>query len=425
MAGAGGLSPEAAAVLAQVEAGLPEGRFVVALSGGADSAVLAWAVSQCSPHARALSVDHGLAGSPRLMTAAVEIAETLGLAHEVVPAESSESSETALRSTRYSALERAADSGEIVLTGHTLDDQAETVLGNVLRGTGTAGLGGIPAARGRFVRPLLAVSRSEVRHVAAELGLPFADDPQNSDLDVRRNHLRRETIPRLAARFNPRLVSALARLAASALADDDVLEDRAAGIPVTGRDGAVIVPAAYLATLPMAVAARVARRAIREARGPHAGTADEVGAVLGAVEGTSTTIGGGVDVLREGPWVVLVTAKPHHPPEVEIEVGREVEFGDWLFRAEDGSQSVGRFGVTLGRPRRLAVRTALADERIAITGGTKRVGDALAEAGVPDRMRPVWPVIDADGTIAWIAGVRAAPAPTPASGLTVRARRRS
>ena len=108
-----------------------------------------------------------------------------------------------------------------------------------------------------------------------------------------------------------------------------------------------------------------------------------------------------------------------------MEVGCEVAFGDWVVTAEAGSQSIGRFGTTIVRPDHLVVRTARADERIAIIGGSKRVGDALAEAGVPQRVRSGWPVLVTNGTIAWIAGVRAAPAAPGAPRITIRARRSS
>ena len=417
------MSAAAAALLARVRQRLPEAPVIVALSGGADSAVLGWAVSQSTKLARAVSVDHGLPGSAELMDAAAAIAEMIGLRHEVVVAQPSRSSETALRETRYAALGAVAEENEVILTGHTVDDQAETVLGNVLRGTGATGLSGIPARRGQIMRPLLDVTRSETRLVAEELGLPFADDPQNSDVGVRRNRIRNETIPTLANRFNPRLVEALARLASSAAADDEVLESRAAKVPVIHRDGAVVVPAAVLATLPPAIAARVARRALRAVRGPHAGTAFEVAAILDAVTDSAVTIGGAVDVHREGPWLVLVADEPVIPPASEIEVGSEVGFGDWVVSVESGSRSIGRFSVSIPLPRRLVVRAAMPSERIAIAGGSKRVGDALAEAGVPLRVRPRWPVVEADGTIVWLAGVRAAPSAVQSPLITVRVRR--
>jgi tRNA(Ile)-lysidine synthase len=306
---------------ARVAARLPQAPLVVALSGGADSAVLAWAVSQCSNRVRTVSVDHGMEASDSLMRAAADISQMLELSHQIVVAEPSSDSETALRESRYAALQGAALAGEVILTGHTLDDQAETVLGNILRGTGVSGLGGIPAARGRFRRPLLDIGRAEIRDLAKVLELPFVDDPQNEDPGVRRNRIRNETIPLLADQFNPRPVEALGRLASSAVADDVVLETRAARVQVTQRDGALVVPAAALATLPLAVSVRVVRRALRMIRGPHPGTSYEILSVLQAVGGTAVTIGSGVDVRREGPWLVFVAEDVAVPAPAEIKIG--------------------------------------------------------------------------------------------------------
>ena len=254
MAGTGGLSPAAEDLAAVVAAAMPGSPVVVALSGGADSAVLAWAVARTGVPTRAVTIDHGLPGSPPLVAAAEEIASALGLPHRVIPVETRSDSETDLRQARLAALEAACDPGEVVATGHTRDDLAETVFGNVLRGTGTAGLAGIPPERGPFVRPLLAADRETVRRVATDLGLPFADDPQNEDPNVRRNRIRNDVLPRLAEEFNPRLVEALARLGAAAGADDALLEERAARIPVRSGDGAVLAPAAALQALPVPVA---------------------------------------------------------------------------------------------------------------------------------------------------------------------------
>lgn len=422
MADQGGLSPRALRLVRRVGEVLPSGPVAVALSGGADSAVLAWAVAQ-NRQVRAISVDHGLPGSAALMAAAAAIAERLQLPHATVAAAASGTTETALRTTRLAALRSEAREGEVVLTGHTLDDQAETVLGNVLRGTGTAGLAGIPSLRVPFLRPLLGERRASLRAIATELDLPFADDPQNEDLDIRRNLLRKETIPALAERYNPRLVEALGRLGAHAADDEALLADRASRVPLRVTDEAVLIPAAALWGVPQSVAARVARRALRAARGPHAGSASEVSSVLEAVCGSSTTIGGGFQVLREGPWVAVVGPDVAVPAPAEVSTDSRVRFGAWTFAVGDLHPEVGRFRAVIPHGERMVVRAAAAGDRIAIRSGAKRVADALAESGVPLRLRRRWPVVDVDGTIAWIPGVRAADLDSRQATIVVRARR--
>ena len=114
-----------------------------------------------------------------------------------------------------------------MLVGHSRDDQAETVLLNVLRGAGVPGLAGMPARRGAIVRPLLDVPRADLAAVCAGLGLAPLDDPMNADPAHRRVWLRREVIPALEAGADRDLRAVLARQAALARADSDLLDELA------------------------------------------------------------------------------------------------------------------------------------------------------------------------------------------------------
>ncbi len=315
MAAAGGLTPGLQAVLDA--AGLAGARVLVALGGGADSAVLAWAVGEMGCPVRAATVDHGLPASPALIAAAQAVAAHLGIGHRVVPAPAAGASEAALRAARYRALEAEARPDEVIATGHTADDQAETVLGNLLRGAGAGGLSGIPERRGRWARPLLAVSREEVRAAADRLGLPYVDDPGNADLTRRRNVLRHEVLPLLAARIGPGVRAAITRAAALMAADDAALEARAAAVPLRRAGGAVRLPAAALATLPPPIAARAARRALRLLLDPYPGHGQDVEAILLAASAAGPAarpLQGGYLAVREGPWVVLRPAAPRLRP---------------------------------------------------------------------------------------------------------------
>jgi tRNA(Ile)-lysidine synthase len=142
--------------------------------------------------------------------------------------------EAAARQLRYDWLVRAAHEAGAgyIATGHTADDQAETVLHHLLRGTGLRGLAGIAARRRldphvELIRPLLAASRADVLAYLAELKQPHRDDSSNRNLDYTRNRIRHELLPQLAAQFNPGVVSALARLAAQVAEAYQDLEDAA------------------------------------------------------------------------------------------------------------------------------------------------------------------------------------------------------
>lgn len=428
-------SAMAASVRARAQ--VPSGPVLVALSGGADSAVLAWLLSVSHQPVRALFVDHALEGSLMLQAAAISIADHLGMKFDSVPApigRDEPSFEDAARAARYEALQAAAKPDEVIVTGHTADDQAETVLGHFLRGAGAAGLAGIPARRGRIARPLLAIARQETRALARELGLPFVDDPQNQSFRLRRNRLRHELIPHLEESYNPQLRSALRRTAALMAADDDALEGLAARVPFVLDGEAVAIPSTLLGVLNEAVATRVVRRAVREIRGPHAGSHHEVTAVL-EVAGRrrrGAELSGGIRVEREGPMVVLSSQPPIPLEAVPVEVPAVLSFDRW------------RLALTLAgetpRPRPLGscvlvldaaltgsiltVRPPVSGDRIGIATGSKPVADAMAEAGVPRRLRLRWPVLIAEEKVAAIPGARvadwAAPRPTTARYLVAR-----
>jgi tRNA(Ile)-lysidine synthase len=406
MARTGGLTaPELDAFVATVVPRLPDPPVVVALSGGADSAALAFAVVSRGGPARAVTVHHHLPGSAAMVQAAARIAERLGLPHQVIDVSGGES-ETELRERRLTAIESIMGDGETVVTGHTRDDQAETVLGNLLRGTGLSGLAGIPSRRGAWVRPMLDIPRATAREVATLAGLAFADDPQNDDPAIRRNRLRAETIPALASAFNPELLAALARTGRLAGADDALLGRRADAVPLRWEEGAVLIPVASLIALPQPIASRVVRRALRLMLEPYPGTFADVAAVLGAVAGPAASLSGGLIAARERPYVALHRGDRPEPLEpVELSVPGAARFGGW--KIESGRVGLGRNGAMIAADGPLMVRAVRPGDRISIRGGSKKVSDALAEAGVPLRLRPRWPVVESGGRIAWLVSIRA------------------
>ncbi|MFC5907038.1 tRNA lysidine(34) synthetase TilS, partial [Streptacidiphilus monticola] len=170
--------------------------------------------------------------------------------------------EAAARDARYAALDRAAEryGASAVLLGHTRDDQAETVLLGLARGSGTRSLSGMPAQTGRYRRPFLELDRSTTRQACAVLDLPVWDDPHNSDPAYARSRVRHEVLPVLEKHLGGGVVDALARTARLFRDDADALDAWAARAEAhaTHPDG-LDVPA--LADLPPAVRRRVLRRA--------------------------------------------------------------------------------------------------------------------------------------------------------------------
>jgi tRNA(Ile)-lysidine synthase len=272
---------------------LPSGPVVVALSGGADSAALAYLALRAGHEVSTVHVDHGFPDSLTMSTAALAVADALDVSLRTVrvDVERGPSREEQARKARYEALHALEAT---VLTGHTRDDNVETVLMNLIRGTGVRGLGGIPAHRPPNVyRPMLRVTRSETREIAVLAQLPFVDDPMNQDLSLTRNRVRQVVLPRLRE-INPQVVEAVDRLARSARADVGLLDDMAAS------HFRPVIPISVVMTLPKPIAERILVEAL-EAHGIGA-TADRIARMWRVATGESDRqdLAEGRTVTRDG-----------------------------------------------------------------------------------------------------------------------------
>ena len=285
------LGPATLAVVQAVDAALSpaDPGLLVACSGGADSLALAAAARQVAGRralpCSAVVVDHALQEDSAAVADQAAVAlRGLGVAdvtvvRVAVQRDSGQGLEAAARTARYAALRvaAAASAGEgppPVLLGHTRDDQAETVLLGLARGSGTRSLAGMAVRSGGLLRPLLGLPRATTEQACAELGLQPWSDPHNDEPGYARVRVRRRVLPVLEAELGPGVAAALARTAALARDDADLLDQLAAeadpGTPTLDCD--------RLAALPAALRGRVLRRWL-VARGAAEVTAEHVRAV--------------------------------------------------------------------------------------------------------------------------------------------------
>jgi tRNA(Ile)-lysidine synthase len=215
--------------------------------------------------------------------------------------------EEAARLARYRFLEAAAhEAGAArIATGHTMNDQAETVLLRLLRGTGPMGLSGIPLRRGvAIIRPMLALERRDILSYLADRGLPYHRDETNRDTAIPRNRIRRELIPYLERRFEPAVVRSLARLASIAADEDAWLASAAASRLKRLLGGAPTAPtldAAALRRLPPALARRVVRAYLLLVKGDLRDVSfDDVEAIRALSNGKRLTLWKGLTIERRG-----------------------------------------------------------------------------------------------------------------------------
>ena len=393
--------------------------LLVALSGGADSAVLAWAIQEDGREARAIHVHHGWPHSDRMAASAAAVADRLGIELERVKVHAGGpgSPEEEARRARYEAFRRMIRAGELIATGHTLTDQAETVLGNLIWGSGLDGLRGIHRRRDSLVRPLIEVTRSETRELACLLAVPFGDDPANRDHSFRRVRIRR-ALAAWERQLAPGMASRLADVARLVEGDLDLLERLGDGVRIEEAESAVRIPAALLRTLPPALAARVVRRGLAALAGGYPGARRDVEAVLRtARDGKPGWVGGGHRVTRVGSNVQIGSHPPTADGPLSWDIARPVRWGTWTWEAWQFDSRPDAFPFSSWRQvfdRRMfagrwpVIRKPTPDDRIAMRSGRKRVHYAMAEAGIPAADRPVWPLLYVGGRVIWIPGVRRA-----------------
>ena len=302
----------------------PGSRVLVAVSGGSDSVALALLLRELSEHGgfslvSLAHINHHLrAEAPRDEEFCRALAERLGLPIRVESVDVRSyavsqrlSLEDAARRLRYESLRRLALEvlADRIAVGHTRDDQAETFLLKLIRGAGMAGLGGIYPQRGDVIRPLLDVSRSELRDYLTSLGQTWVEDATNADLKNPRNRIRHVVLPELNQVAGADTSTAIARAAGLARDDgqwlDELTEGRFAAVVREAADG-LEIDAAALDEQPPPVQRRILLRALRMVSDGREIGLDHVDAALGVAAGLTggADLPGGRVELRRGKLVL-------------------------------------------------------------------------------------------------------------------------
>jgi len=405
---------------------------LVAVSGGADSVALLHVLTRLADELRlrlhVLHVDHGLRpDSPRDAEFVRGLAARLGVPVDVerVTVAHEASLEATARAARYAALEAHADrvGAQRIAVGHTADDQAETVLMRMLGGAGVRGLAGIPAVRGRIVRPLLDVHRSDVVAALHAAGLPWREDPSNRDPKFLRNRIRHDVLPLLGASYSPDVVTTLNRVSRLCRDTVDAIErvarrelDRLASLD----DGAIVLPHAAVAELPRQLAAELLRQAAAGLGGhaplrawAHRGLARVLASPpprrpfrLG---GVTVEVSSGLLRLGRAASRALPTRELAVPGTLALpEIGRVLEARVATATGYSVPRAAYRVAFDAALvPSRLTVRARRRGDRLAaFAGDERRVKTLLIDAKIPRWDRGRVPIVEGDGRILWVAGVR-------------------
>jgi tRNA(Ile)-lysidine synthase len=418
----------------------PGQAVVAAVSGGADSVALTHLLVELSRAgafdlAGLAHLNHQLRGtaSDRDEAFCRRLADGCGVPFDVervdvaAAARRGRSIEEAAREARYAFLERARLrlGAHLVAVAHTRDDQAETVLMRMLSGAGTRGLGAMRPRRGAIVRPLLEVSRRELRDYLAGRDAAFVEDATNADRTRRRNRLRHDVMPHLVAAEGEGAIEALARVATIAQADEDVLEtltDAATARVVVGGDA---LDAARLASEPLALRRRLLGRIAQQWTGRTASfrQIDALERFLGRGVPGRVPLSGGLMELSPAGRVLFIRTRPQPagppswrtwsyalavPGELEIpEAGRlrAMSADDPTAASSGRALTVRLKSEAVGAS--LVVRPWKPGDRVRLPygWGRKKVQDIFVDGKVPRAERHGIPLVVAEnGRILWVPG---------------------
>ena len=405
----------------------PAARVLALLSGGADSVCLAHALAaELGPdRLDVMHINHGLrpaaASDERFCRA---LGERLGVRLHVerVQIEPSGNLEARARDARYAAAEavRLREGLDLVATGHTGSDQAETVLYRLVSSPGRRALLGMAPRRDRIVRPLLQVTGADTRAYCVAAGLPWREDESNEDRSLARNRLRLDVIPALRE-IHPAAESNILSTAAQ-LRDEQAIVERAVdeGLERAGAGGQPpAVEGGRLAAEPPALRRLMLQRlAEQAAAGPVPVGPDRLAEVerLAARGGSGVVdLGGGVRAVAEyGVVRFLRDPDTPAPAAAALPVPGSCRFGAWELECVTGAPTPGELG-TLDEPvldagrlaPTLTVRSWRDGDRMQPLGlgGSKSLQDVFSDRKVPRSLRRSLPVVVSGDEIAWVAGV--------------------
>ena len=321
--------------------------------------------------------------------------------------------ETAARHARYAFLE--AQDADWIATAHHRDDVAETVLMNLLRGSGLAGLCGIPKKRGRYIRPLLDISRAEIEAYAAENGVEFVRDLSNDETEYTRNYIRNEIMPRLM-RVNAQAAAHIAQAARRLAEDEAALMQMARDADcIEEEEDGICIGLDSLAVLPEAVKKRVVRLAFEKRFGLRDVESKHVRDILALAEigesGKRLDVGNGLTAVNIYGKMMIgrIKEKAYNEDSVSFFGPGRYEFGGLEFVCSlclepvfgDGAEYFDGDALTGA-----VFRHRLEGDFIAPLGmsGTKRLSDYLSDRKVPLHMRDGMAVLAAGSEVLWAVG---------------------
>ncbi|NLL47971.1 MAG: tRNA lysidine(34) synthetase TilS [Firmicutes bacterium] len=408
----------------------PQERILVAVSGGPDSMVLLHLLWRYNPKRIGVyHLNHGFRETASQEAVFVkEYAQKLGIPAQIESyditgflTESGESKQQGARKIRYQLLRNFAEANGYhrIALGHHGDDQAETVLMRLIRGSGVHGLAGIPPQRGPYIRPLLDFYKDELLRYCADFEVPYVLDESNFEPVYLRNKIRQELLPLLVKEYNPEIIAQLVQLADLAKEDERELQQRAEEVlsqHLRWRHGQVTFPRSVYAELSTSMQRRVLRGLLQSYKGhllqiSYSHIEDWRQRLA---EGSSFRLSlPQCPVSATAAFIFVGEFAGKAWQTTELKLGGELRVGPFTIQAEllpnDGlerQENCEDFDLdALALP--LIVRRRQAGDRLRLFGGgTKKVKDLMIDGHVPLEQRDFFPLVCDQEDILWIPTLR-------------------
>ena len=375
-------------------------RYVIAISGGVDSAVLTHIFHKLELNFRTVFINHNQKGSKELKQSAQALSDILKLNHKCIETDIKiDSSETVMREARYEVLNNDIDEKEILVTAHHRDDKIETFFINLLRGTRLKGLTSIALKRKNIIRPLINTSKSQIIKYAKDNDVYFQNDVTNFDNSISRNWIRNELIPEVENRFPGNLNNKITGLILEI--EESTKEDAEIKKYIKYAPGYFEVPACLLKH--NSSETNYLLSIISQLVG-------QSGLQTSDIKNMFKALSSGMQVSYFENWIVSQQLG------LLIFVNKE----EWKFKQNTNSFGYFQFVTTEYRETRnnwslalqnisnnqISFESVSPGDFIILDNKKQKVSEVLRSSGIQDVLREVWPLVKKDDEVIWIPGLR-------------------
>ena len=374
--------------------------YVIAISGGVDSAVLTHIFHKLELNFRTVFINHNQKGSKELKQSAQALSDILKLNHKCIETDLEiDSSETLMREARYEALNNDVDEKEIIVTAHHRDDKIETFFINLLRGTRLKGLTSIALKSNNIIRPMINISKSQIMKYAKENDIYFRNDVSNFDNSISRNWIRNELIPEVENRFPGNLNNKITDLILEI--EESTKEDAEIKKYIKCAPGYFEVPACLLKH--NSSETNYLLSIISQLVG-------QSGLQTSDIKNMFKALSSGKQVSYFENWIVSQQLG------LLIFVNKE----EWKFKQNTNSFGYFQFVTTEYRETRnnwslalqnisnnqISFESVSPGDFIILDNKKQKVSEVLRSSGIQDVLREVWPLVKKDDEVIWIPGLR-------------------